>query len=84
MHTGRLAGHLHGLGPRVVPGGTGVGGDVEASALAGVGAAAGPLAGVGAAAGAFQGCDAGARGRAGAHQAGHAGGGHWGERREPG
>ena len=83
VHAGHLAGHLHGLGPSTVPSGTRVGGDVQAGTLTGVGAAAGALAGVGAAAAALQGCGAGARGRAGPHQTGHAGRGHWGEKREP-
>lgn len=80
---GRLAGHLRRVGSGAVPGATRVGDDVQAGALAGVGAAADTLAGVGAAAGALQGGDTGARGCAGPHQAGHAGGGHCGERRVP-
>lgn len=38
-----LAGHLHGLGPGIVPGGTRAGGDVETGILTGMGAATGPL-----------------------------------------
>lgn len=48
--------------------------------LPGVGAAPGAFPGVGAAPLSFQGGDAGARGRAGPHQPGHAGRGHWKER----
>lgn len=59
VHAGRLAEHLHGLGPGV-PSGTGVGGDVQTGALAGMGAAAGALAGVGAAAVALAGVGAAA------------------------
>lgn len=73
---GCLAGHLHGLGPSAVPSGAGAGNDVETGTFAGVRATAGTFAGVGAAAGALQGGDTGPRGRAGPHQAGHAGGGH--------
>jgi hypothetical protein len=92
-HTGCLAGHLHGLGPSVVPGGTRVGGDVKVGSLAGVRTAAraltrvrataGTLASVGAAAGTLQGGDTGARGCTGPHQTGHAGRGHCGNRRQP-
>lgn len=60
ISAGHLAGDFHGLGPSVVPGGAGVGGDVQAGTLAGVGAAAGALAGVGAASGALAGVGAAA------------------------